>query len=501
MRSARAKWLYALLCAPLILGLFFSFWYTAVSPTGSYDFDPTDESSFVMVSTEKFRAVLPSGVEYIVFSDCLSPYAGEVNDLSENGLGGVAGWYENGKYFISTRTKGKKVVLNAQSKELFASLSSLRSVDLSMADTSRVTDFGRFFYGCTSLEEADISSFDMGNAVSLRSMFMNCYKLKRVDLGTAKGAGILDTGFMFAGTGELASVDMRGWDLSSVICSTAMFQSTGASEILLPDSLSSMGAFFFNHADAYAGEEFTLPSSICELGLAHLFYNFGTSSFVAFCVPEGSSAAKVTDGVLYSKDGSTLLAVPKGKIFRDGVFEIDEGVTFLGELSFSRNTSIKRVVLPNSYRLTVYTETDHADFADIGGSGNKSTGNSLNLATYIFSGVEEFSVKEDNPVYRTLDGALYTKGEDGAYAALIAVPVGYTGALYIPEGVTSWEKEALWEQDGVRFSAITEISIPKTLTDIAQTQIEKINSLDVRLTVDAENPVYTVDHNGQLVLK
>ena len=501
MHSSRAKWLYALLSALLALGLFFSFWYTVVSPANEFAFDPNDDESFVMVKTEVFRAYVPKNIEVIVFSDTLSPYGKDIDDLSQNGLGGVVGWAENGKYFISTRTKGKKVILNAESKELFASLSSLRSVELSMVDTSRVEDFSRFFYGCTALEMADISAFNIGKAKSLRSMFMNCSSLREVSLGEGKGAGVLDVGFMFAGTGDLASVDLGDWDLSSVICSTAMFQGTGAKTVALPRSLTTLGAFFFNHASAYEGEEYTIAKEISTLGLAHLFYNFGTESFVSFSVEEGSTAAKAIDGVLYSFDGGVLLAVPKGKTFAGGVFEIAEGVTLLGELSFSRNQNIKTLLLPNSYRVTVYTELDHSDFADLGGSGNKSTGNSLNLATYIYSGVEAFAVKADNPTYAAKDGILYGRGESGEAAALVAVPVGYSGVLSVAEGVTSWEKEALWEADGVYFSAVTEIRIPKTLISIAPSQLEKINSLAARVLVDAENPVYTTDGEGKIVLK
>lgn len=47
----------------------------------------------------------------------------------------------------------------------------LKTLDLSMIDTSEVSDMTQMFYGCTALETLDISSFDMTNVVEYGQMF------------------------------------------------------------------------------------------------------------------------------------------------------------------------------------------------------------------------------------------------------------------------------------------------------------------------------------------
>ena len=498
MKHTYAKWLYIAVCLTLCAGMCLSFWYTGGFLPRSYGFDTADEENFVMVEADAFQSLLPKNVTKIVFSDRISPYAAEVTDFSARRCKGVVGWYEGDKYIISTRTKGQKVIFHPESQGLFAGLSSLGEIAFDMADTSRVTDFMRFFYNCTALSRVDISSFRFDSAIRTRSMFMNCTSLSSVTVGEVDTSTIRDTAFMFSGTVALEQIDLSHCDFSAVICSTAMFQSCGAKVILLPDSLGVLGAMFLNHAAAYGGDTFTLPISAKELSGAHLFYNFGTDAFCAFVVPDGNPYFKTVDGVLYSADGTRLLALPKGKRFEDGVFEIPEGVTLLGELCFSRNPYAETVLLPNSYRVCLYKEQNHADFSDISGAGNKNVGNSLNIAIYTYSGVKAFAVRDDNAFYIAVDGVLYEKDEGGTPRTLVAVPVGFVGTLDVPDGVSEWNEDALFEISSADFASLTAIHIPASLTLIAESQISKINSLDIAVTVDEGNPVYTVDGEGKL---
>lgn len=55
---------------------------------------------------------------------------------------------------------------------MFNGCSSVKSLDLSMFDTSEVRDMNNMFYGCSALETLDISSFDMSNVTSYTGMFL-----------------------------------------------------------------------------------------------------------------------------------------------------------------------------------------------------------------------------------------------------------------------------------------------------------------------------------------
>jgi len=467
-----------------------------------FSFDRTDAEQYVMKEGKDLSEIIPRDILRVRVADHAEPLGMATDDLSLGNNGAVVGWREGDTYIISTRRTGQKAILNRMSSHVFAGCESLIEADLAMLDTSRVLDFMRFFYSCKNLASLDLSSFDTSKTVRMRSMFSGCSSLcEIVGLSSWEVDALKDTAFMFSGTGKLSSVDLSSWNMSSVIYSTAMFQNTGASALALPDSLSVMGSMFLNHAQHYSGAEFRLPSALAQAGRAHFLYNFGTDALQAYTVDKDNKTVKTLDGILYSADGTLLLAIPKGKRFSDGIYEIPEGVTLLGELSFSRNPYVETVVLPNSYRVSVYTKTHHEDFADKNGTGNINVGNSLNLATYVFSGVRAFAVKADNPVYCAHEGVLYTKDASGNAETLLAIPVGITGELCVPEGVTSWDVQALWEDDDVLYQHLQAIHIPASLSHIAEGQLMKINALGATVTVSPENSVYAVDEEGKLYIK
>lgn len=465
-----------------------------------YAFDTEDPLSYEMLTGKEVSAAFPKNIERIVFTDRPDPKGVTLADLSARQNGAVVGWEEDGTYYVSTRVRGKRALANDNAAYLFAGLKRLSYIDLSMLDTSKTRDFMRFFSGCSALSSVDLSLLDTRSAVRTRSMFNGCDALSVMRVDGWDVSALKDASYMFANTPALISLDLSAWNLSGVAYTTAMLQRSGVKEIILPDSLPVIGSLFFNHTDRYIAPTLRLPASVSKVGLAHTFYNFGTKDFIAFETAEGSAVTAI-DGVLYSADGKTLLALPKGKSFEDGVFEIKEGVTFLGELSFSRNPHVKTVLLPNSYRVSVYTEKHHPDFADGGGTGNLNIGNSLNLAIYVYTGVEAYAVKADNPHYVTRDGALYTKGADGKAEALIALPVGFEGELIIPEGVRAIENEAFWEDGEVTFEGVEHVHIPASLTEIAEGQLLKLNSLTATLSVEEENPVYTLGADGKICLR
>lgn len=58
----------------------------------------------------------------------------------------------------------------------------LRSIDLSMFDTSQVTDFQYMFEDCINLESVNLSSFDTSNGHLFWGMFSGCKRLKKLDI-------------------------------------------------------------------------------------------------------------------------------------------------------------------------------------------------------------------------------------------------------------------------------------------------------------------------------
>ena len=359
---------------------------------------------------------------------------------------------------------------------LFAECKNLRTVCLAGIDTSQITDMSYLFYNCTQLQT--ILGYENWDTRTVESVF-----------------------YMFSFTSSLNTVDLSKWELPSLKNSGWCFQKCGAQTILLPDSLPVISAGFMNHADRWQGSVFTVPSGVRQIGFAHTMYDFGTQSFTEFRVAEGNTLYKTVDGVLYSADGKQMLAIPRGKTFPDGAFAIAEGVEFLGELSFSRNYNIRKVILPDSYQLAYVALYDPAYilYEDI---GNINAGLNLHIAIYRYTGVTQYEVKGSNPYYQSRDGVIYSKD----MTKLLAVPTGYAQRLEIPEGVTVWESDAMWwasEELLVHMADCSGVSIPSTMLSIAEDQMEKLNGLNKKysgfsITISPDNPLFYLDENGNL---
>jgi surface protein len=67
---------------------------------------------------------------------------------------------------------------------MFNRCESLTSLDLSLFNTSNVTDMQRMFTLCRNLVELDLSSFDTSNVTNMKYMFADCINLTSLDLSS-----------------------------------------------------------------------------------------------------------------------------------------------------------------------------------------------------------------------------------------------------------------------------------------------------------------------------
>ena len=70
---------------------------------------------------------------------------------------------------------------------MFSGCSSLRSLDLSGWDTSRVEDMGGMFSGCASLPSLDLSGWDTSGVEGMWGMFAGCSSLSSLAVGERCG--------------------------------------------------------------------------------------------------------------------------------------------------------------------------------------------------------------------------------------------------------------------------------------------------------------------------
>lgn len=120
-----------------------------------------------------------------------------------------------------TKADKYKMMRNAIS---FSGWKELRSVDLSMFNTSLVKDFSNMFFNCWNLRSVNLSSFDTRNAYAFNNMFESCKVLKSLDISNFSSqnlmGGPLTASRMFFRCYDLVQLDLGNFDLSS--CETAM---------------------------------------------------------------------------------------------------------------------------------------------------------------------------------------------------------------------------------------------------------------------------------------
>ena len=395
---------------------------------------------------------------------------------------------------------------------LFAGCKNLTSVDLTEVNTTGVTDMSFMFYYCLKLASIDVSAFDTSAVTTFESLFDRCQKVTSLtgyeDWNTSNVVKIYKAfnrvSFDYLADEyknvRLQCIDISNWDLDQINNSGWCFQQCRVNSILLPDNLSTMSAGFMNHAAQFEGTSLTIPKGVKKIGYAHTFYDMGTNDFVEIKVADGNKYYKSVDGVLYSADGKELLGVPRNKPFENNVFEIPEGVTFLAELCFSRNQNFHTIVLPDTYVMRQFVQDNDPRYQVFEDNGNINWGNSLSIATYLYTSVANYEVKDTNPNYASHEGILYTKD----MKTLLAVPILYDKVLRVPEGVERWESYAIWDDiSHTYYKNFKGVSIPASMTYIGRDQLKRINLLKEKFStftieVDEDNPVYRINEKGYL---
>ncbi len=150
-------------------------------------------------------------------------------DVSYYGDGSIK-LYKNGTkaYIVSDRA----IAASEDFSCAFTQFTKLSKVHFSENfDTSRVKTFAYFFYNCASLASVEnLSSFDTSNTTSMQSMFYVSTSaatpnttLKSLDLSSFNTSKVEDMGSIFRSCAGLTSIDVTGFDTSNVWDMGGMF--------------------------------------------------------------------------------------------------------------------------------------------------------------------------------------------------------------------------------------------------------------------------------------
>jgi surface protein len=144
----------------------------------------------VLLSGSIFNTKIPSAATAIVFTNTVAD-GFTYTDVSEAQDGSILAWLNGTTYYVAT-VDGGSIVAHPSCGIMFYGKTSLKSVDFSNMDFSKVVTTINMFYGCTALTAVDLSMLDTSNVQSCRGMFQGCSKLTSVDLSANSLDGVSD---------------------------------------------------------------------------------------------------------------------------------------------------------------------------------------------------------------------------------------------------------------------------------------------------------------------
>ncbi len=118
-----------------------------------------------------------------------------------------------------------------------------------------------------------------------------------------------------------------------------VFVRSEITSIVIPESIELIDAFAFNICSNLT--ELNIPASVIYIDEEAIV---SCSALERINVAEANPVYKSIDGVVYTKDGKTLVKYPMGK--KDEVFSIPAGVMNIERYAFANTVNLKKVILP-----------------------------------------------------------------------------------------------------------------------------------------------------------
>ena len=223
----------------------------------------------------------------------------------------------------------------------------------------------------------------------------------------------------------------------------AFCDQTELTGIVLPNSVTEIGDYILEGCTSVSS--LSIPASVTDISGSLLG---GCESPVEVSIASDNPNYKIENGMLLSKDGTTLVS----SLNKGGSITIPDGVTEIAFNAFFENPYVTQIITPDS--LTTIGSYAFSYSQNLGRLVISSSVENIGEEAFIICSSLEIVVDGSNPKFSSEDGVLYNKEK----TVLIAYPSA-RGAVTIKDGVTEVGRAAFQGCE-----AITSVTIPETVT-------------------------------------
>ncbi len=221
----------------------------------------------------------------------------------------------------------------------------------------------------------------------------------------------------------------------------------------IPDTVIEIGLNAFFHCTELA--TIVIPDKV--LSLEAMTFQ-GCANLREVVVSPEHPTLSVKDGVLFDKNGETLLFCPPGYMMK--TYAIPDGVTSIATFAFENCGNIEQIIIPEGVVAL------GPSFVDCWNLETVVIPNSLVTIEYqpfiACSRLTNLEISPDHPALEFVDGALISK-EDHLLISYLQTSTTENNSYSIPQGVTIIGDQAFSEA-----YTLEEINIPDTVTSIGK---------------------------------
>ena len=164
-------------------------------------------------------------------------------------------------------TNAEKMYFPYDSSYMFQNNTTIKKIDLTAFDTSKVEQMAQMFSGCNNLIELNVSNWNTKNVFNMYEMFCNCSSLAKLDVSKWNVQNVGTMYEMFLNCQSLAELDLSGWNPPYYVNNSAMFVQCKLKTLIAPKLVKQIHGGYYGPSDHYDPQYYYWSNPIDELQL------------------------------------------------------------------------------------------------------------------------------------------------------------------------------------------------------------------------------------------